>query len=159
MSSSSSAVWGIHLHKFLQESLAIEGITRKPTQVEINATIKFIDEPLSVDTVIDLQKVYAPNMPLRDKPGMDVQVGSYVPPRGTPDMRMKLFTVLQIADPWKNHIAFESLHPFMDGNGRTGRAVWLWKMFDDGSVNPFSLPFLHRFYYQTLSNSDGRPKK
>lgn len=44
------------------------------------------------------------------------------------------------------------LHPFMDGNGRTGRAVWAWAMQRDGQ-DPFALSFLHRFYYQTLEYS------
>jgi len=37
----------------------------------------------------------------------------------------------------------------MDGNGRTGRAIWAWQMQRLGR-DPFALPFLHRFYYQTL---------
>lgn len=53
-------------------------------------------------------------------------------------------------DPWKMHVAFEKLHPFMDGNGRTGRALWAWHMKQLG-LDPFALSFLHRFYYQTLA--------
>jgi hypothetical protein len=41
---------------------------------------------------------------------------------------------------------------YMDGNGRTGRAMWAWQMHGLGH-DPFALPFLRRFYYQTLEAS------
>ena len=31
-------------------------------------------------------------------------------------------------EPWKAHAEYEFIHPFIDGNGRSGRAVWLWMM-------------------------------
>jgi len=40
----------------------------------------------------------------------------------------------------------------MDGNGRSGRAIWAWQMLGD-EQDPFAIPFLHRFYYQTLDAS------
>ena len=52
----------------------------------------------------------------------------------------------------RGQCAYEMLHPFMDGNGRSGRALWAWMMLRLGQ-DPFALLFLHRFYYQTLENS------
>lgn len=141
--------------RFLVESNSIEAIYREPTAQEIDETTKFLHGPLNADTVIELQAIYAPKKPLRNKIGMNVRVGAHIPPSGSPTMRANMVSILQMSDPWECHVAFEALHPFMDGNGRTGRSVWLWKMFDTHK-DPFSLSFLHRFYYQTLSHLDGK---
>jgi hypothetical protein len=50
-----------------------------------------------------------------------------------------------------NHIEFERLHPFTDGNGRTGRAIWLWQMVKQDNYD-LSLGFLHKWYYQSLAS-------
>lgn len=139
--------------RFLRESLMIEGISRAPTPKEIEATIWFLREPMTVESVVALQGIYAPGKPLRDKEGMNVQVGGYIAPKGNQYMREKLEHVLNNADPWSCHVAFEMLHPFMDGNGRTGRAVWVELMIRSGH-DPFAIGFLHRFYYQTLANEE-----
>jgi len=141
------------LADFLQESLQIEGIHRYPSNDEMVATQEFLKDPLTIRNVMALQNVYAPGMPLRDQPGMDVRVGMHVPLSGGFLMRRALEDVLRIAHPYDIHIAFEKLHPFMDGNGRTGRAIWLHRMsavYND----PLNIGFLHRFYYQTLSKAD-----
>ena len=111
---------------------------------------------LELKDVEVLQRSIAPGKPLRNKPGMDVRVGAHVPPRGGPDIIERvegLLLVVQIpeSDPWICHCSFENIHPFMDGNGRTGRLLWAWQMIHNGR-KPFSLPFLHRFYYQTLES-------
>lgn len=51
---------------------------------------------------------------------------------------------------YRCHVVYETLHPFTDGNGRSGRAVWLRQM---GWIVRAPLGFLHHFYYQTLQNS------
>jgi hypothetical protein len=125
---------------------------RLPTSAEMEATGAFLMGECTVDAVIALQAVLAPNKPLRDKPWMNVRVGNYIAPKGSQYMREQLDHVLQCADPWGCHVEFEKLHPFIDGNGRTGRAVWAWMMLHTGK-DPFGLSFLHRFYYQTLERA------
>lgn len=92
---------------------------------------------------------------LRDSHGMNVRVGRHVPPRGGPEIRRNLDLLLdaishQRLSPWEAHVEYETLHPFMDGNGRSGRAVWLWQM---GGIDKVPLGFLHSWYYQSLDAS------
>lgn len=153
------------LSNFVRESNAIEGITRDPLFSELDATDHFFClYKLTLEDVCQLQSAYAPGKPLRNRVGMDVRVGNYIAPGGGRTIEVELMTLVGKLNnakpglhdnPWKTHLAFERLHPFLDGNGRTGRALWAWHMQRLG-MNPFALSFLHRFYYQTLENDEAR---
>jgi hypothetical protein len=140
------------LADFIRESNRIEGIYRAPTRAEIAATQTFLDLPtLTIADVAGLVTVYQPGAILRDQPGLNVRVGNYVAPPGGPEIPIALKTLLGRINagpilPWEAHVAYETLHPFTDGNGRSGRAIWLWQHL---GVSP--LGFLHEFYYETLS--------
>jgi len=142
----------VKIADLVAESNRIEGIYREPSAAEIAEHRRFMQ--LSAVTVEELQnfvKVYQPNAVLRDRPGLNVRVGSYYPPPGGPEIRERLEKLLKLVDshtPWQIHIAYETLHPFTDGNGRSGRMLWYWCMQE---LNP-QLIFLHRFYYQTLQS-------
>ena len=145
------------LISFIRESNRIEGIHREPTKAEIAAHEAMIDCQLSLGDVVSFVAAVAPGMLLRDRAGMNVRVGDHIAPPGGPDIIRGLQFILDearsYADPWRIHIAYEKLHPFMDGNGRSGRVIWLWQMLQLEDPHVLRRGFLHTFYYQTLARS------
>ena len=143
----------MNLTDFVIESNRIEGISGA-TQVDIDAHGRFLAlERITVADLESLVEAVQPDARLRIEPAMDVRVGSHIAPPGGPDIRGSLERLLFVAcsgdpeSPHKTHRLYETLHPFTDGNGRSGRALWLWQM---GGINNVPLGFLHHFYYQTL---------
>lgn len=138
--------------RFIRESNKIEGIDREPLQKEITEFDRFIN--LKKVRVSDLQKfveVYQPGTVLRDKVGLNVRVGCYYPPLGSPDIKDALVGLLKEAEThsaYEIHCEFEALHPFTDCNGRAGRMLWLLQM------GHAPLGFLHTFYYQSLAKNN-----
>ncbi len=142
------------LNRFVRESNQIEGIHRDPTEGELTAHAAFL--PLLTVTVADMESFVreVAARPLRRAIGQDVYVGDHCPPPGGPGVEDALRRLLHRVEqepitPYEAHVAYELLHPFIDGNGRSGRVLWAWMMKRDGH-DPFALPFLHRWYYQTL---------
>jgi Fic family protein len=95
---------------------------------------------LTVNDIIEIQAIIAPNQPIRKLPGTvlkNQQSGEviFTPPQH-PDDIIRLFSNLETyindseyhaIDPLIKmpiiHFQFESIHPFYDGNGRTGRLL------------------------------------
>ena len=99
---------------------------------------------------------------------IQVYVGQYTPP--APDMVSGLLS--ELLDWWNNqarewspvisssivHYQVEDIHPFADGNGRTGRALALWELYRRGfdTYHIFSIDEVYwedrPAYYQALAN-------
>lgn len=144
------------LTSFILGSNAIEGIWRPVLPEEEAGLASFLkEERLSLENVTALCQVFQPDAKLRDKEGMNVVVGNYSPPFGGERIKLQLGLLLHEMNigtwsPWEAHVIFETQHPYTDGNGRTGRAIWLWMMNKEKSR--VHLPFLQHFYYQTLES-------
>ncbi len=142
---------------FVAESNRIEGIRRAPIKRELQAHVDLLALPeLSVINVAKFVSSIQPGAELRIRPGMNVRVGSHIAPAGGSTVGHGLMIIINRVmnreNPWDIHVAYETLHPFMDGNGRSGRAIWLWQMLHQQEA-PWALRmgFLHLWYYQTLS--------
>jgi Fic family protein len=110
--------------------------------VEKNAAKKTIRQM----DVLALHKILAGEVMDQGEAGkyrtMAVRVGKYVPP--PPDAVSGL--MFELLDWWNTdsqqlspvisssvlHYRFEAIHPFADGNGRTGRAIALWELYRRG---------------------------
>ena len=136
------------LDDFVVESNRIEQIDGA-SFADMDAHELFLATPVSVDSLGVFVEIVA-GAELRDKPGMDVRVGNHVPQSGGSGVRIRLEYFLGLIGtetPYQIHQLYEGLHPFIDGNGRSGRALWLHMM---GGIEQAPLGFLHHWYYQSL---------
>jgi hypothetical protein len=142
------------LTAFIDESNMIEGIMEYDVERELQAYRSFLSVPWDMLSIVDLEilvTVIQPDARLRVAAGQDVIIGRHFPPRGGPEIVELLDKLLEDVkdshDPWLIHQRYEHLHPFTDGNGRSGRALWLYHM-DQG--NRLCRGFLHQWYYDSL---------
>lgn len=153
------------LERFIKESNAIENIHRDPTQKEIAEYNRFLK--LKKITLAQLQKfvkVIEPTATLRALKGENVVIKQTIngksvvvgaPPKGGEKIPFQLQVLLlemEKMGAYSTHVKYEHLHPFTDGNGRSGRMLWLWQTKNLLGGIP-SLSFLQSFYYQTLSHA------
>ena len=146
----------VNIEFFVRESNRIEGIHKINIEREIEAHERFLAlDKIAIGDLGVLVEALQPGAGPRFTQGRDVRVGAYVPPKGGPHIMAMLQDILDRTNSkfllaYEAHIEYEKLHPFMDGNGRSGRALWLWRM---GGLEKAPLGFLHHFYYQTLQRS------
>ncbi len=143
--------------RYFLDGAWVLGQSHPPVQpAHVTATRKFFASPALLADLVELISVYEPSAHLRLVIGDDITVsaGEIVPempaPPGGPDILRRLEALLASQDdPWRVLIDYVRLHPFTDCNGRSGRALWGWRMLR----TPGGLPkpphsFLTDFYYQ-----------
>lgn len=116
-----------------------------------------VNEPqLTHGLICRVQKMITLHQPLRpDQRGyyrnlsrVNVFVGKHVPPAypmidGMMDNWLLDFRGIT---PREAHVRFERIHPFVDGNGRTGRMLMWWQELRDGEL-PTMIRFEEREQY------------
>ena len=118
-------------------SAAIEDEER-PEKIELHqhALAEFLDKPLTPDSLLEMHlgmmagQDHASPGRYRD---IEVVIAQQHPPmpEAVPSLMDELFTFMgktrnnQVARATWAHVQFENIHPFADGNGRTGRALLL----------------------------------
>lgn len=145
----------ISVEKFAHESNMIEGIfNRVEDGVQAQAILEFLSKKsITINDIV----VFNAYGTLRSKEGEGVTVSGHKAPDG-PLVRAGLENIVininKNLNPYQTHVDYEMLHPMTDGNGRSGRVIWLWMMIN-GHGYDFSISFLHQFYYQALSACRG----
>lgn len=150
-------VYVSNLNLFVAESNIIEGINDiSADKVHLNALSDFLLlEKITIPALVVFVNQIQPGAYLRQNPGDSVMIGGYVCP---PPSRVEglLFNLLadineKLISAYEAHCRYEMIHPFMDGNGRSGRAIWLW-IWVNQLKRAAPASFLHMFYYESLQD-------
>ena len=145
------------LLKFVGESNRIEGIMETTLQ-QVQAHADFLSKNVTVTSLVQLVSVLQPDAKLRNRKSVPgVKVGKHIAPSSGAEIEHLLEQVIAMHDPWTQHTTYEHLHPFTDGNGRSGRALWLHRFQNPQFEGLLQRGFLHTFYYQTLAGMDNLP--
>lgn len=147
-----------YVERFVRESNFIEGIEHTTSQ-HYSATWRFLRGEITIPAIVELVHYLQPDAVLRNQPQIPgVQVGGHIAPASGPQIEDMLKIILTMENPWQQHVEYEVLHPFTDGNGRSGRAIWLHRHYNNPELDPWAIVrgFLHSFYYQTLSEHPTR---
>jgi Fic family protein len=163
----------------LEEGRPLTAVTPRSRKEVLNyfAGLKFIEKGVRKNSirhedVLRLHKIIGNGVMEQGEAGryrqLQVRVGAYVPPppeQVSGRMAELLEWWNKEAAKWSPvissavvHYEFEAIHPFADGNGRTGRALALWELYRRGfdthhifSVDEFYWENRSR-YYETLDS-------
>jgi Fic family protein len=156
----------LDMRQHIRESNLIEGI-EDPAEVDQSLkawTYLIGQDQLTHEVVCKTQRLICANQTdLRDDQKghyrsvsrVNVRVGSYVAPRWheVDDLMAEWLDEHDRLSPWLNHVAFESVHPFVDGNGRTGRALYWWDQARAGEKPRLLKASERHKYYRELERA------
>lgn len=146
--------------EFLRESNEIEGIYTNLSDSVCAYEYIITQEELTLPIILKCHKLIMQNLTpniagkLRD---YEVSVGGRA---GYPAYSLKEnlnkwirnansnFIKAEEKDIKENHIWFEFIHPFEDGNGRVGRLIYLWQRLKAGLPMHIIYADKKQFYYQ-----------
>jgi Fic family protein len=129
-------VMGIDMIEHITQSNLIENV-KNPQEVtqSLTAWDYLILQPiLTIERVLETHRLVMKNFPSKG-PGKIRSVVVYVgnricpPPYNVPYLLNDWVTDMRgyvSLDPKAMHVRFEKIHPFLDGNGRTGRMLMWW---------------------------------
>jgi len=152
----------------VEEGREIPAIAARAKREVVNyfAGLRFVEKqagktPITHEEILHLHKIIAGDVMDQGTAGryrtIAVRVGKYLPPP-PPDVSGLMFELLT----WWNkesaklspvlssavvHYRFESIHPFADGNGRTGRALALWELYRRG-FDTHHIFYVDEFYWE-----------
>lgn len=125
--------------EFLKESNAIEGIYDNPSLEQAILAWEYLmnEDVLTVSVILKTHKILMNNQRLQSNHkgyfrDCNVRVGNWVAMTHHmvgPSMQQWCFEAMRAypaIDPIALHIQYEKIHPFVDGNGRTGRMFMNW---------------------------------
>jgi Fic family protein len=137
----------------LEEGRELTGSSARPRREVLNyfAGLRYVEKnatkkKIAHADILELHRILAGHVMDQGEAGkyrmINVRVGAYRPP--PPDAVSGL--MFELLEWWNKlakklspvlssailHYRFESIHPFADGNGRTGRALALWELYRRG---------------------------
>ena len=131
------------INEFLYQSNLIEGVDDDASLKQARVAWDYLVEQkeMSPSVILKTHKILMLNQPLRpNERGYFREIPVYVGGRETLDWkvieeRMKILAMNMWLNPknWKrHHVEYETIHPFVDGNGRTGRMFMNWERLKEG---------------------------